>query len=165
MEAARLKRKEAVEALKAADEELRKEREALEKRLVNIDEERWQLAQALDCLSAGEPQFESEIKVPAVEEDLGMTGRIREILKSNVGTELHPTRVRDLLLQTGYKLEGRKNPMAEIHLTLKRLVQQTKKNRSRVLVRDGDAGALYKFVWDGDAESPVPAKPEKAAKN
>jgi Mg2+ and Co2+ transporter CorA len=53
--------------------------------------------------------------------ELGMTDRIREILKSS-GYGMTPIQVRNQLVRTGFSLEGRSNPMAEIHTILRRLV-------------------------------------------
>jgi len=55
--------------------------------------------------------------------EIGMTDRIREILNSQAEFQsLSPTHVRDILVRGGFSLEGRSNPMAEVHTVLRRLV-------------------------------------------
>src|SRR5207249_3922350 len=53
--------------------------------------------------------------------DMGMTAAIEQLLKAHYGTPLTPTTVRDLLVESGFKLVG-DNPLASIHQVLKRLV-------------------------------------------
>src|ERR1019366_1147493 len=75
----------------------------------------------------------------------GMTARIYEILVTNGDREFSPTEIRDLLVAGGFSLDGRSNPMAEIHQVLKRLA----KNEDllvRILPGTGPKSAvLYKY--------------------
>ena len=51
---------------------------------------------------------------------MGITDRIREVLKANPNQALAPTRVRDLMLSFGFDIPNGPNPMATIHTILKR---------------------------------------------
>ncbi|MDQ2945015.1 MAG: hypothetical protein M3Y27_03590 [Acidobacteriota bacterium] len=91
--------------------------------------------------SHGEAKTEPQALEDLIDSELGLTDRIRAILKANPDRELSPIEVRDLLLQTGFNPEGRSNHMAEIHLVLKRI---TEGNR-RITKRETESGTLYKF--------------------
>jgi hypothetical protein len=73
--------------------------------------------------------------------DAGMTERIRVILKHQ-GWVLTPTQIRDRLVESGFVLEGRSNPMAEIHTVLKRLVQ---KPNSRFVAEESEGDTVYSY--------------------
>lgn len=60
--------------------------------------------------------------VAQADADLGMTDRIREILMADPPRGFQPTDVRNDLVRAGFSLEGRSNPMAEVHTVLRRLV-------------------------------------------
>lgn len=53
--------------------------------------------------------------------DVGLTTRIREILRTNSPKYLSPLEVRTVLISSGFNTEGRSNFLSEIHNTLKRL--------------------------------------------
>jgi hypothetical protein len=84
-----------------------------------------------------------------LDDDAGMTERIRVMLRHSGGVMLTPTQIRDRLVEGGFSLEGRSNPLAEIHTILKRLVQ---KQNSRFVVEDRGGETFYGFRVDAPAK-------------
>jgi hypothetical protein len=130
---------------------LRQEEEELVHRGTQITLALCSMAEVWDRLELGpypDPGISEllNIKDPPVEveEDAGMTERILAILKAGNNFEMTPTQVRDRLVETGFKLQGRSNPMAEIHTVLKRLAQK----RKRIGVTERD-GVIYYFYDNG----------------
>jgi hypothetical protein len=126
--------------LEVAQQELELE---LRKR-AEVDEKIKALQEAIALLK---PIYERPISdnlslLDRMNQDLGMTDRIRSILIENPKTEISPTKMRDLVGLTGFKLQGRSNPMAEIHTILKRLVDADNRFSSR---RTQEGETLYKF--------------------
>lgn len=93
-------------------ERLKAQRAEIEERLAALQEAHHLVEDAWGDINS------SVIKASA---DVGMTDRIREILATYRGC-LQPTDVRDALVRGGFNLEGRSNPMAEVHTVLRRLV-------------------------------------------
>jgi len=160
-------RKQAIASkLRALIEDLNREEEELTKRAHEVHDARCDFGQAWLALGLGprpgeaesyepwrevESKIDPEILKTLMHEDLGITERIRLILQHNPNQEMSPTEVRDLLIQTGFEVKGRNNPLAEVHMILKRIADKPK---SRVTKRDAENGTLYKYnatpapFWD-----------------
>ncbi|MGA2147631.1 MAG: hypothetical protein ABSH49_22010 [Bryobacteraceae bacterium] len=151
--------KKLLEDTKALDERLKQDRQGLWRQIAEIDMKRERLALALEALQGkhdNNPDVqEPRLHAPQVEERLGMTPRIRAILRANEGIHLYPAQVRDLLLETGFKAEGRSNLMAEIHQVLKRIKQAS---RGKVTSRDTEVGTAYKFEYGPGRRPDVPTE-------
>jgi hypothetical protein len=141
-------RAKAMESLLRAEyDELEQEAKPLRERLDWIEGRKSNLyfmAESLGCAWRDEAEEADSKHLVDVEEGsgIGMTASIRNLLKAHPGEELSPTRVRALLVQSGFSLGDRKNPMAEIHLVLKRLANNRK---SQVTKRETESGNLYKY--------------------
>src|SRR5580658_5482741 len=109
--------------VKAIEEILLAERDALEEeakplreRLGQIDQELNELAAAADTLGC-DWDWESERRrqegplQTVLTPEIGMTAAVRKVLREHAGQDLIPTQIRDMLVQAGLKLEGRSNPM------------------------------------------------------
>ncbi|MBZ5608147.1 MAG: hypothetical protein LAP38_07815 [Acidobacteriia bacterium] len=148
MDDARLKRRQLIEgAISSADDELKAEQERLERRLKEITEERYALGAVWRSLVEQSGVYAEDKPLPPalkelLEDDPGMTQRIRSILKANAGQEFSPPQIRDMVAETGFNLEGRSNPLSEVHMVLKRLAARTKEH---VTAHETEAGTLYKY--------------------
>ena len=83
---------------------------------------------------------------------MGITDRIREVLKANPNQALAPTRVRDLMLSFGFDIPNGPNPMATIHTILKRIAEDADSHVDVVEAESG--GSLYTYI------PPPPPSPE-----
>jgi hypothetical protein len=125
-------------AAKAELDKLLRRRKGLDEKIKVLEEAIAILAPAYETENCASPVL------PRALND-GMTARIYEILVNNGDREFSPTDIRDLLVAGGFSLDGRSNPMAEIHQVLKRLA----KNEDllvRILPGTGPKNAvLYKY--------------------
>jgi hypothetical protein len=133
--------------LRAEYEELEDEAKPLRERLDWIEgckSNIYFMAESLDCAWRDEAQEADSNSLRDIEEGpgIGMTASIRKVLKDHADEELSPMRVRSLLIENGFSLEGRTNAMPEIHLALKRIAGG---RTSRVTRRETERGALYKY--------------------
>jgi hypothetical protein len=74
------------------------------------------------CESNNPEDIASEAQHIAPSEERGFTTAVLDALKA-AGEPLRPTEVRNKLTATGYDLKGYQNPLASIHIILKRLVK------------------------------------------
>ena len=137
-------------------EELSREENDLYAQAYKVSRTKADMAEAWDRLDLGPLPDPEVMKGNAIgptpnefDEEVGMTERIRAILKGANGM-LEPTHVRDALVRTGFNLEGRSNPMAEIHTVLKRLAEKNK----RVITKEVEGVVYYGF----DVEVPSAKK-------
>src|ERR1035441_5332401 len=125
-------------AAKAELDKLLRRRKGLDEKIKVLEEAIAILAPAYETENCASPVL------PRALND-GMTARIYEILVNNGDREFSPTDIRDLLVAGGFSLDGRSNPMAEIHQVLKRLA----KNNDlfvRALQASGRRGTVsYKY--------------------
>jgi hypothetical protein len=56
-----------------------------------------------------------------IEPEIGLTEAIRIVVKSNIGKKMTPVEIRRGLLNIGFDLSRYRNPLATIHITLRRL--------------------------------------------
>ena len=73
----------------------------------------------------------------------GFTDAVRSVLRSNPGYSATATRVRDMLINSGFSLNSYSNPLASIHTILKRLAER---GEAAPTVNNGE---VY-YRWIGD---------------
>jgi YD repeat-containing protein len=117
------------------------ELEAIRKQRAELDAKAKALEEAIAILERVYHQMPS-IDTTGLTAETGLTVRVFQVLEQNAGKEFTPTEIRDLLVTSGFSLEGRSNPMAEIHTTLKRLAN----NQGHIVAFHDDAGkTVYKY--------------------
>ncbi len=73
----------------------------------------------------------------------GFTDAVRNVLRNNPGYSATATRVRDMLISSGFNLNSYSNPLASIHTILKRLAERGEADPT---INNGE---VY-YRWIGD---------------
>lgn len=129
-----------LESAQSALEALRKQRVELNRKIAAVEQSIQILLPVYGdpTKNTSEPLFDAK--------KAGITEAIERVLIAHPDEELSPTRVRDLLIRTGFEVAG---GMPSVHAILKRLV----KREGPIQLVDTGAGTLYKY------NSKVPLKP------
>ena len=130
----------ALEAARRELEDLLRERQGIDKRI--IDRQRTVDALLAVCEEEG-VQLPANLIPNNLASPIGFTDAVRQVLRES-GIPIGPRTVRDRLIASGINMTKYSNPMVPVHNTLKRLCESGEVARSAV-----DDTGKFQYVWIG----------------
>jgi hypothetical protein len=85
-----------------------------------------------------------------IEPDIGLTEAIRIVVRSHMGKRMTPVEIRSGLLNIGFDLSKYRNPLATIHITLRRLSDN---HEIKMGANESNGKAVYWFLDNGQGRA------------